>query len=79
MNLNFEYQSDDITDDEFQNELNGNQDKYYIEVSLLRNQSDLDIITEIVGRINDELTVDDISDLFSIDINTIPKLIQPSI
>jgi hypothetical protein len=76
MNLNFDYQNDFITEDEFQKELNEHQDKYFINVSLLSDKFELDCITKIVNNIDDDLTIDDIADIFSIDINSQPKLIE---
>jgi len=76
MNLNFDYQNDDITEQEFEQELKDNQSKYFVNISLLKDEVDLSIIREIVGKIDDNLTINDISDIFSIDINTNQNLTE---
>jgi len=79
MNLNFEFQNDDITENEFENELKENESKYFVHVSLLKSEADFYILKDIVEKINDDLTTDDVADIFSIDVSTNQNLISTTV
>ena len=57
-----------ISDDEFESELKDNSNKYVIDLLPLENKSDVDLIKDIINKIgNNDYSVDDVGQLFSID------------
>jgi hypothetical protein len=68
--LNNEFQNDEISDDEFEAEIDNNPEKYIVNVETLKKESDLLILQEIVEKIAEDLTIDEVSEIFSIDITT---------
>jgi len=60
-----------ITDDEFQHELEKNEDKYLIKMSEDENQEHLSLIAQILPKLKREFTADEVSELFSIPLEKI--------
>lgn len=59
----------DIDEDEFNEEIKDNPNRYVIELSSQVSTQDINIITEIISNCNlqDEITIDEASEMFSID------------
>jgi hypothetical protein len=70
ISLNNEYQNGDISEDEFEKELEVNQHKYVVNVSALKDKIDLEILQEIIPKIDDDITIDEAAEVFSIDIQS---------
>lgn len=62
-----------ITEDEYENELKTNPQRYIIRVGELAHADDLYVINEIVteAALESEITADEVAEMFSIDHNTI--------
>jgi hypothetical protein len=56
-----------IDEEEFNKELEQNPENYIVDINYLSNPSDLMIITDIVKKIGKEFTVDEVSEIFSIE------------
>ena len=75
-NINFlqlakELASKNITDEEFETEIESNPDKYLIDINPMEDSNDAIILHEIVNKIGDDLTIDEAGDIFSFDSETI--------
>lgn len=66
--LNNEFQNGDITDIDFEKEIEENPDKYVVTVDNLQNEHDLEILHEVITKVNEHFSIDEISEVFSIDI-----------
>lgn len=66
-----------IDEDEFDKELDENEDKYLIKINSDFNNLDLDLVISIVSKLkNRDFTSDEISELFSIDVEKIENFID---
>lgn len=55
-----------ISDEEFENELENNSDKYIIDLKEIEDNIDINIVSEIVAKLDREFTIDEVCELFSI-------------
>lgn len=62
-----------ITEDEFENEISVNPEKYVIDIKESENPEYIEIIKNIIIKIGKVFTIDEVSELFSIDVRSINK------
>jgi len=65
-----------ITNKEFDNEIDQHPEKYIIEISYVKDSNDLFIINDILKEIKFKLSIDEVGDLFSLDLCDIEKIIK---
>lgn len=65
-----------ITEDEFENELQNNTEKYLIQMKQLEQPGHIHIMAEILGRLGRNFNIDEVSELFSIEIQSLNKNIE---
>jgi len=66
--LNNDFQNGDISEKEFDHELEQYPHKYIIDVKLLSNEADINILHDIIIKVDDGFTIDDVSEVFSLDV-----------
>lgn len=71
IHLNYEFQNGDINDIEFEKEIEENPDKYVVSVDHIHDETDLNILHEVITKVNENFTLDEISEVFSIDVTGI--------
>lgn len=76
INLNYQLSNEFISEDEYNIELEKNENKYLININESLNKGKLRYITQIIKKLRADLTDDDISEMFSIELNNISNLIQ---
>jgi len=62
-----------ITEDDFENEIESNPEKYLIDINPMTNPNDIVLLHEIVNKIGDDLSIDEAGDIFSFDPNSIKE------
>ena len=67
LQLSLQVAEGQITDIEYETELHKNMQNYIIDINYQEDISDLKIISDIVSQIDNNFSVDEISELFSID------------
>lgn len=72
LQLSYTLQSGTISEEEFEQEIESNPDKYTVEVKLLDDQSILPVLNEVILQIGNDLSVDEVMEIFSIDLHTYP-------
>ncbi len=73
-NLNSELESGEITEEDFENRLETKPEMYLIDINENRPDfKDICIISDIVNKIERDFSVDDISELFSVDMSNAEK------
>jgi hypothetical protein len=77
LNLFYQVTQNLITDEEFNSELELNEDKYLIRMNDAVDYNKLELITTILHKINFDLTEDELSEIFSLNVNVISKIIEP--
>ena len=76
LQLIIELESEMITEEEFEEELNANEKRYLIEIEDKEDNLDLEQIFDIVQNVEGEITESDISELFSISIDKVSHFIE---
>jgi hypothetical protein len=76
LQLTMQYNSELINDEDFDNELDINEDKYLIKTNQDFKFSDFNLIIEILQKLNKEFTTDEIAEMFSISIETVNKYVD---
>ena len=77
LNLTIELDQELITEDEFDHELEKNEDNYLITVNQNFKPTDFDLVVSITNRLkNRKFSSDEISELFSIDIEKVEEFID---
>jgi hypothetical protein len=76
LNLQYLYSNEMITDDEFSQELDENEDKYLIHVDNDLNNKSFDVLCKVLKKINLNFTDDDLSEIFSVRTHNIINLIN---
>lgn len=71
LQLCIEHAENGIDDEEFEREIKTNRDEYVIQMRSLSDIEELDILTEIAHRISNKITIDEVSEIFSISSNSI--------
>ena len=75
--LHDDLQTGQITEAEFEKEVEENHDKYTIPIRPMEDENDIFLIQEIVGEIGlVDVSCDDVGELFSIDARDIVKAIE---
>lgn len=67
LELSLELSEDQITEEEYSEEIENNPEKYIIDLEYIENPNDIKIINEIVKKIGIEFSVDEVAELFSLD------------
>lgn len=62
-----------ITEEEFDQEIDRNPQKYTIDINYLESKMEAKIIANIVSKISENLTVDEVSEIFSVDSDDLEK------
>lgn len=60
-----------ITEDEFETEIENNPEKYLIDINPMTDPNDVILLHEIVNKIGDDLSIDEVGDIFSFDTESI--------
>jgi hypothetical protein len=77
LQLSLQFAQEVITSDEYQQEINNNSDKYLIKFDCPFNKIDMPLIEEILDKVEKkDLTIDEVSDLFSIESNQLHKMLM---
>jgi len=66
LQLSLQFAENGITEKDFETELETNSDKYLIDLHENHEQTDVNVISEIVEKLHRDFTVDEISEIFSI-------------
>jgi hypothetical protein len=75
LNLLYQVSNELITEEEFSFELDQNEEKYLIDISEKLTTKKLKLLSNIIDNLNEKLSEDDVSELFSIRTNRIESLI----
>jgi len=73
LQLSLEFAENQITEEEFESEINNNPDKYVIRINALEDQSHLFIMGRILENVGANFNTGQVSELFSVDISSINK------
>ncbi len=65
-----------ITEEEFEDEINNNSEKYIISVQHVTSVNQLYILKDIVKKIGKEFSVDEITEMFSLSFNNLDKVLN---
>ena len=76
LQLTIELLENQISEEEFEEEIENNSDKYLIETFELITTSDLNIITNILKRIGKSFSIDEVAELFSIEPQSLNRHIK---
>lgn len=76
LNLQYQVSNELISDEEFNNELDLNEDKYLISINDKLTTRKLKTLSNIIENLNEKFSEDDISELFSIRTHKIESLIK---
>ena len=76
LQLTIQLDQDLITDEEFQQELDINEDKYLIKMTDNINNWDLALVAQILPKLKREFTADEVSELFSIPLENVHLFID---
>ncbi|MEI8203785.1 MAG: hypothetical protein WCH34_12265 [Bacteroidota bacterium] len=76
LQLTIQFNDDLIDEDEFEEELEKNEDKYLIKMNPAFVESDFNIISSIIQKLNRNFSNDEISELFAIPFDKSNKFIQ---
>jgi len=66
LQLSLQHAEKVLTDEEFENELDSNSEKYLIDLHEFSEPSDINVIGDIVNQIERDFTVDEVSEIFSV-------------
>lgn len=69
LGLSLQLAEGDISDDEFDKEIENNPEKYVIEVSSNFDTKDVKHVIHIMNSINEDMSVSDVAELFSMDVS----------
>lgn len=75
LNLLYQVSNDLITDEEFNDELENNEDKYLINIDNILDSTNFKVVSKILDKIGDNFTDDDISEIFSLEVSNIENLL----
>lgn len=67
LELALQLEEGQISEDEYDEEIDNHPEKYVVNVNYLDNSDDISIIMDIIKRIGINFTIDEVADLFSID------------
>ncbi len=73
LELSNKLDDEQITEDEYYEELDKNSSEYFNEIEYLQNKNDLYIIADLVKKIGKNFTLDEVGDLFSVDLSEISQ------
>jgi hypothetical protein len=67
LELALQLEEGQISEDEYDEEIDNHPEKYVVNVNYLDNSDDISIIMDIIKKIGINFTIDEVADLFSID------------
>jgi len=73
LQLNLDLSNQLLNEEEFNNEIENKPGKYVIEMREIENPQDLFVISDIVNKVGQQFTIDEVSELFSVDTNSLNK------
>ncbi|MEP7169127.1 MAG: hypothetical protein ABI855_07115 [Bacteroidota bacterium] len=76
LQLSIQFSEELITEDEYETELHNNPNKYLIQMNYLEHPGHVNIISGILNKIGRAFNTDEVSELFSIDIQSLNKQIK---
>ncbi len=76
LNLLYQVSNQLITEEEFSQELEENENKYLIHVNEKLDVKKLELLSEIISNLEEDLSDDDISEIFAVRTDNIEKLIE---
>lgn len=79
LQLTMQFDQDLISEDEFYDELEQNEDSYLIKIDHSFNESDFKFINEIIHRLEKDFSSDEIAEIFSIPIEVVNMYIDAHI
>jgi len=71
LQINIELLNDFITEQEFEQEISGNEDKYVVTLSDLKSQFEAQVISDLVHALDLSLDVNEVSELFGVNAESI--------
>lgn len=74
--LNNELENNYITEEEFDKLIEEKPDKYIIDLKKINDIDEILVIEKVVSELNEEFTVDEVSEIFSIDSRSFEKLLN---
>jgi hypothetical protein len=76
LELSLELSENQISEDEFEMEIESNPNKFVVDINYIKDALDLKVINEIVKKLETELTIDEVAEIFSLDSNDIEKAVK---
>lgn len=76
LELSLELSENQISVDEFEKEIENNPNKFVIDINYIKDSLDLRVINEIVKKLETELSIDEVAEIFSLDSNDIEKTVK---
>ncbi|QHS63254.1 hypothetical protein [Chitinophaga agri] len=76
LQLNLDYSNKLINEEEFEREIDDNPDRFIIEMTSNDSVLDLYVISELIEKIGNQFTIDEVSELFSIDTESLHRVIS---
>ncbi|MBZ9728264.1 hypothetical protein LB467_01065 [Salegentibacter sp. JZCK2] len=67
LELSLELAEEQISEEDFENELDANPSKYTIDINYIENINDLSVISKIIQEVGQSFSVDEVSEIFSLD------------
>ncbi len=71
LQLSIQLAEEQISEDEFDVEIDNNPENFIIDLQYLKDKNELIIISEIIKRIGKDFSVDEVSEMFSIDLSEV--------
>lgn len=76
LQLSAQLSSNELTEEEFDNEIESNPGKYVVNINYLENERDIEIISSIVQKLDRPISMDDVAEIFSIEYNSLNDAIS---
>lgn len=67
LELTLELSEENITEDEYSNEIETKPDRYVIDIDYIKEPNDIKVVNEIVKKIGLEFSIDEVAEMFSLD------------
>lgn len=69
ISLNNEFQNGEISDEEYDTEIEKNAEKYVVNVKQIKDDFELEVLFDVVDKIKEPFNEDEIAEIFSLDIS----------
>ena len=67
LELTLELSEENITEDDYSNEIENNPNRYVIDIDYIKEPNDIKVVNEIVKKIGLEFSIDEVAEMFSLD------------